>query len=561
LKFSFLNVRNIFLFCYLAVSIGIVFLTTKQTYGVNDDVLIQSILSGTYTGKPEFILAGPATPKILFGIFVSSLYKLAPFINWFTILMLTFVGIAWFLLGQIVLRKFNFFNLGFYLIVSFIYLFWFIPSPTYTASSIILSIATFSKIFIENKLSTFQIIIYSVLISMSFLMRPESFVFGFIVVFGLFLFNLYKRPQNIIKNILILFGTILTVVLFNYTLEKVFIDSNAQWTNYSKFESARYKIQANDIELEVKSNPEKYNWSISETILFNEYLTVDKKSFNVSRYDKLINDYKLNFQKRFNLFNFFIDGHKKLINSDINWAWFDLAKLIPLSFVFFFFLCWPRILEFLIFYLISSFILYLSLLYVAFYLRQPERVQVSGIFAGILLPFLIYNLDRISKIRLMESYQTFILSIILLIIVFNGAKQVKYFDQKYNGMENIWITQSKFYESFPSDSIFIGNASQFRNNWQNPYLNDFKEIERRFFSLGWHNYSPLWLQRAENLNLTGNNLINSSISKPNVYWVSDEVTFNSLINFLDENRFKYSKFEKVKSIFLANNDYIVWKIS
>jgi hypothetical protein len=128
-------------------------------------------------------------------------------------------------------------------------------------------------------------------------------------------------------------------------------------------------------------------------------------------------------------------------------------------------------------------------------------------------------------------------------------------------MENIWSTQSKFYESFPNDSIFIGNASQFRNNWQNPYFNDFNEIERRFFSLGWHNYSPLWLQRAENLNLIGNNLINSSISKPNVYWVSDELTFNSLINFLEENSFKYSKFEKVKSIFLANKDYIVWKIS
>jgi hypothetical protein len=102
--------RVLFLFVYLTFVIVFIFLTTGQTFGVNDDVLIQSILSGTYTGKPEFILSGPATPKILFGYLMSTMYEFMPFVNWFTILMLTLVIISWFILGLIAIKNFKWFN-------------------------------------------------------------------------------------------------------------------------------------------------------------------------------------------------------------------------------------------------------------------------------------------------------------------------------------------------------------------------------------------------------------------------------------------------------------------
>jgi hypothetical protein len=63
---------------YLFVSTLVIFKNTKQAYGVNDDVIIQNWLSGFYTGTPELMIRGSATPRISFGFIVSNLYKTKP---------------------------------------------------------------------------------------------------------------------------------------------------------------------------------------------------------------------------------------------------------------------------------------------------------------------------------------------------------------------------------------------------------------------------------------------------------------------------------------------------
>ena len=65
-----------FVFLYLSLVTYLIFRFTKQTYGVNDDVIIQNWLSGFYTGTPELMIRGSATPKMIFGLFVSNLYAL-----------------------------------------------------------------------------------------------------------------------------------------------------------------------------------------------------------------------------------------------------------------------------------------------------------------------------------------------------------------------------------------------------------------------------------------------------------------------------------------------------
>jgi hypothetical protein len=59
------------LFTYLSATTFAIFKITKQTYGVNDDVIIQNWLSGFYTGTPELMIRGSATPRISFGCIVS----------------------------------------------------------------------------------------------------------------------------------------------------------------------------------------------------------------------------------------------------------------------------------------------------------------------------------------------------------------------------------------------------------------------------------------------------------------------------------------------------------
>jgi hypothetical protein len=129
------NLRNnVLLVNYFIFVVIFVFATTGQIYGVNDDVIIQEWLSGAYTGRPEFMIRGSATPKLIFGLLVSTLYGWIPQINWFSIILLILTLLSWHLLGLLALKSRSFFAIISFAIISFLYLMWFIPSPTYTAA-------------------------------------------------------------------------------------------------------------------------------------------------------------------------------------------------------------------------------------------------------------------------------------------------------------------------------------------------------------------------------------------------------------------------------------------
>jgi hypothetical protein len=136
---------------YLFISTTIIFRITSQTYGVNDDVIIQDWLSGQYTGTPELMIRGSATPRITFGFIVSNLYDFIPNLNWFSIILLTTVLFSWYLLGILAFRSKNILSIFVYFLISFLHLLWYIPSPTYTASAVILSFSTL--IYLARKLS------------------------------------------------------------------------------------------------------------------------------------------------------------------------------------------------------------------------------------------------------------------------------------------------------------------------------------------------------------------------------------------------------------------------
>ena len=138
--------------------------------------------------------------------------------------------------------------------------------------------------------------------------------------------------------------------------------------------------------------------------------------------------------------------------------------------------------------------------------------------------------------------------------------QIKYLDSKYSGANNVfWNREVEFLSKFPSNSIFIGNASFFRNNWISPYRVEYFDVEKRIFSLGWHNFSPHWNQRAISLDLDPNNLINDILMKQNVYWVSNTEIKNYFVDYLNDKRFKFDSPRLVDSIDFVGNEYSVWK--
>jgi hypothetical protein len=199
------------------------------------------------------------------------------------------------------------------------------------------------------------------------------------------------------------------------------------------------------------------------------------------------------------------------------------------------------------------------MLYVAGFLRQPERVQVSVIFLGILVSLIGYTFTKIDQ-QLISWSPTVLLSGLMLILVFSNAfAQSKYLANKVpKWSDSFWYNQTEYLSGFPTDSVFVGNASQFRNNWFTPYLVSDFEVEDRIFTFGWHNFSPHWIKRAQKLELNPYNIFESVISDPRVYWVSDVLSMEYIVQYMKENNLEFKGPMKVGVMSHFGDDYVVW---
>jgi len=547
---------------YLFTVTVVVFSLTGQIYGVNDDVIIQNWLSGLYTGSPEFMIRGSATPKMLFGVVVSNLYSLLPQFNWFSIILLGLTLASWYLVGIISIKTKNLIVIISYAIIAFLHLLWFIPSPTYTASAVILSFSSIIYIAHSIKNQEFSKVIFIpfFLYAFTYLVRPESFLLGSITAGTFLIFALLSTKgefRNTIRRTYVGAIFCLMIVGGDYAYERYFYLENKDWATYKQWETARYKIQANAPEKAVSDNPSKYGWTQAEVELFKSYNYIDASNFTVNKFEKLIEetqtvtvDLNVDFLKK---------SHQKIFDSDINWEWKGFIALISLFYGIFLLLSFPRVRNYLLLTTSSYAILYFIMLYVAGFLRQPERVQVSVIFLAILISFVSFAFSS-GETRLNFLNPTVVLGGLLLIIVsFNTFSQANYLVTKIQKWsDSFWYSQTAYLTEFPIDSIFVGNASQFRNNWFSPYLVSNFEIENRIFTFGWHNFSPHWISRAQNLGLNPNNIFESVISDPRVYWVSDSPTMEYIIQYMNEKELDFKGPEKVGMMSHFGDEYIVW---
>ncbi len=547
---------------YLFTVTVVVFSLTGQIYGVNDDVIIQNWLSGLYTGSPEFMIRGSATPKMLFGVVVSNLYSLLPQFNWFSIILLGLTLASWYLVGIISIKTKNLIVIISYAIIAFLHLLWFIPSPTYTASAVILSFSSIIYIAHSIKNQEFSKVIFIpfFLYAFTYLVRPESFLLGSITAGTFLIFALLSTKgefRNTIRRTYVGAIFCLMIVGGDYAYERYFYLENKDWATYKQWETARYKIQANAPEKAVSDNPSKYGWTQAEVELFKSYNYIDASNFTVNKFEKLIEetetvtvDLNVDFLKK---------SHQKIFDSDINWEWKGFIALISLFYGIFLLLSFPRVRNYLLLTTSSYAILYFIMLYVAGFLRQPERVQVSVIFLAILISFVSFAFSS-GETRLNFLNPTVVLGGLLLILVsFNTFSQANYLVTKIQKWsDSFWYSQTAYLTEFPIDSIFVGNASQFRNNWFSPYLISNFEIENRIFTFGWHNFSPHWISRAQNLGLNPNNIFESVISDPRVYWVSDSPTMEYIIQYMNEKELDFKGPEKVGTMSHFGDEYIVW---
>jgi hypothetical protein len=442
---------------------------------------------------------------------------------------------------------------------------WFIPSPTYTAAAVILSFSTliyFSDNLLNQRINM-TVLFIVLLFTFAYFIRPESFYLGTAVSIPFIIYSAKKTtamPNVTIKKLLILTISSGAFILLDSGIEKFIYQKNADWNSYKEWESARYEIQGNAAEKAVSQNPSKFNWSLPEVELFKSYNFLDKNSFNTDRLQKLSRDID-GTETNINS-NFLLNAHQKIFDSESNWEWPHLISLISLFYLLFLILSIPHVKHYLILSFSTLGILYVVMLYVAGFLRQPERVQVSAIFLSVLLSFtaFIFNSKGVVKSKYNDSR---ILSLLILVlIVVNSVGQARNFMTKIQkSTVFFWNEQIRYLSSFPDDSIFMGNASQFRNNWRSPYLIERSEVENRILSFGWHSFSPHWVKRAENLGLNPNKIVDSIIEDPRVYWISDVKTMDYMDQFMREKNYKFDDPIKVGVMSHLGNEYVVWKFN
>ena len=418
-----------------------------------------------------------------------------------------------------------------------------------------------SKQILDGKVN-FYFIPISFAYVFSFLIRPESFLLGSAVTIPFIVFALFKNKQEIKKEfkfILTSMLIIISIIGIDIAFEKIYYKNNTNWTEYRNWEQARYKIQANAPEKAVLADPTKYGWTKAEAEIFKNYNSIDPNYFTVGKLNELI----LDTQSAIKIdIKFLQKAHQQIFDSDINWEWKRLIQIISLVFLLFLLLSLPKSINYLLLSTLSLAIIYLIMLYVAGFLRQPERVQVSVIFISILVSLASFIFNNASNSRNQIDQYSFLGWILFALIVSNTFNQSLYLKTKVAGATNVfWLAESSYLGSFPQDSIFVGNASQFRNNWISPYKVEYFDVENRIMSFGWHNFPPHWVKRAQNLGLDSNNMFNSVIEDPRVYWVSDPESMEYVVSYMKERNYNFTGPKIVGEMDYVGNEYIVWNFN
>ena len=559
----------IYLIFYTLVSL-IINLKTYPTQGVNDDEFFAQLVSGEFTGRNEsFTHISPASPQWFFGSLVTKFYLISPNMSWYYLVLLITVLISLTFI-TIIFSK-NFLELNqekiIILILSILFLLWFVPSPTYTSTAFISSLAGVIGfvIGIKNRFANCYFIFPSIYLTWGMSIRSESFYATlFFFVPSIILWLLISRNFNKFLLIKLFIGIALPLIVFSLNLYKDYeYFSKPGWEEYKIFNESRYAIQDNEIERVISENPMKYGWTDTEYRLFDSYNFVSLDSFSGPKL-KAIND------------KYALDSKT---NTEINIE--DLRKRWSTYFAPFYSVIYSSF--FLILFFISNFyfrresanairfiILSISSLIlngvlvfgITTFLRLPERIVFPIAYfipvVVLLMAYLLKSENDKFHFTLKSFLHLFVIAMIYISILTPSIKHL-YFLKINPAYTSFWGEQKLFFEKAAGSKVLVGNASQFKSIWSNPYLKADKN-NLSIYPLGWYTFSPYWTQRGKLLGINESSVGYQLVDNPNLLWVSDDVIVKDLVALLSRQTSTQIDFRKLDSKSFDYGDYNIYSI-
>ena len=560
----------IYITFYSALVIIINYLT-YPTMGVNDDEFFSQLVSGDYTGKREsFTHIAPASPQWFFGFIVTKFYYLVPGISWyFIILLLTvLISLTYVTITLNAKNKFATFSELMMVVLSGLFLTWFVPSPTYTSAAFISGLAGifgFVNIILRKNQSR-QIYIPSLFLCWSLSIRTESFYATLLLFLPLVVLSLHRaKNYRYVLTRLLKISIIPCIIIASNFIADQSTFSKTEWKLYKEFNSSRYLIQDNEIERVLSENPISFGWSPAEYRLFDSYNFIYFDTFSGAKLKNIIKNSnvqagaisKYNSRDIFNRWTTNFKPYYSLIYGSI------LIFILYILILLFTIASNLKVIEFTGLILSLSVYIGIIIVFITANLRLPDRIvfPISFFIPAIIVlagHIYTYNLDKNDKNLYSSIYASlsFILLLITLIPSFTNIYQLK----RNPAYTSFWSEQRKLLHSFDKDIIFVGNASQFKSVWSNPYEFDQNSNLIKIHPLGWYTFSPYWLERGKFLGLLNISIGHELFNNSKIIWLSDEATLGDVIEVISKKESVKLNYKDLGSMNFDYGNYNLYQL-
>ena len=564
-------VSFMFYFTFYTVVSLVINLKTYPTQGVNDDEFFAQLVSGEFTGTNEsFTHISPASPQWFFGFLLTKFYVISPNLSWYYLILLITVLLSLTFI-TIIMSK-NFLSLNqekiVILILSILFLLWFVPSPTYTSTAFISSLAGVIGfvIGIKNRSANFYFIIPSMFLTWGMSIRTESFyatLLFFVPTVILWLLISRHFDKFILKKVFILCA--LPIIVFSLNLFKDYeIFAQPGWKEYRIFNESRYAIQDNEVERVISENPSKYGWTDTEYRLFDSYNFVSLESFSGPKLKAINDKYALN-----------SNTSTEINLEDLRKRWSTYfgpfySVIYSSFFIFLYFISYfflrrenANAIRFIILSICSLIFNAILVIGITTFLRLPERIVFPIAYfipLGILMIATLFKTEndkfQFKMRRFLHLFSIGIIYIVLLLPSINHLYSLK-INPAYT---SFWGEQKLFYEKAAASKVLVGNASQFKSIWSNPYSKKSEKTRLSIYPLGWYTFSPYWIQRGKLLGINETAVGYQLVDNPNLLWVSDDVIVKDLVSLISKQKSSQIDYRKLDSKSFDYGEYNIYSI-
>ena len=531
----------------------------NAVYGVNDDYLIKSFLDGTYLGES---ITKTTYMHELLGYLISFLYFYFPLISIYNIFLLIIVVST---LVGVLITSYQSQQIVLIIIKCLIWLIsatlitnWFMLSPTFTSASIIAS--TFGyylilrKLLIWDQSRNLNFVVPIIFLVLGYLLRVKGFQGSSLVWIPLLVFIFLKQSlgkKQIYKYIFSRINIVTTgILLLMIVVSNISLTS--EWKVYYEYNNLRQEIVNTTRLIQIEQNLNEVGWDNAKLINFDNYTFADKDFFNDETLSDLI-QISNESQSLAGLLNPVVSIDERLINISKYNNFFLSILILPLVFLVITFVK-RKIFIFFTFVFLSS-----SCFAVYFILatgKIEERVIVPLVL-GLWFYFFSLPLEssRVKKYSIISLFTIFLVPFAFFFE--RHTHEATYYKErsKWNGRATEFSKDQQVYlEKFGSEAIFVGPLSAIRQSWSSPYI---KAIEPnfQFISLGWHNFSPVWVQKNELVFRNTDTIYENLISNPNSYWVSDPYSAEFFFEYLASQNILKTEPKLIGQFGSEQNDY------